>query len=126
MPYRIEFVGNGVESHFYGHVTLEDLREAAHYQWSRPEWDNTRYELADFSEADYFEIDPVFLSAVSKFGDAATRYSKRSKVALIAGNDQVTKMLELYVESSQNAMFEVQLFPDRQAAEVWLADVAKS
>lgn len=100
MPYTINWSDDHTIVVFTGLVTFQELREigATHYGDSR--FDDLRYVIVDFSQADLAQItldEPIILASLDS---VAVAYNARLKLALVIADEYQRSLCEKYIKDS--------------------------
>ena len=118
MAYQLTWEPNGVYWKYTGNVTGEEIVEASTTIYSDPRFDNLRYKLVDFLDAENISIDKDDVELISYQHIAAARYNPRIKTAIVSKT--YSYLLQLFVENLRISEWEVEVFHHLDNANKWI------
>ena len=111
----------GTVAEFFGKITLDTILEVDQKHYNDPRFDEIRYELYDFAQADLSEvrISDVQVPAAYDFG--ASHINRRIKVASVATDPHAIELCKHYISVSKgvNSSWSFPIFDNRESALEW-------
>ena len=119
MGYEITWETRGACKRFFGHVTGAELMRSVEEIESDPRFDSVRYVVNDFLAVESFSVSEENVLTISAIDGAASITNPNIKVAIVATDDRVRAMAELYANSPLNT-YPTRIFTNMDAARDWV------
>jgi hypothetical protein len=121
MLYKLTWSKAGTVAEFFGKITLDTILEVDQKHYNDPRFDDIRYELYDFTQADLsgVHVSDVQVPAAYDFG--ASHINRSIKVASVATDPHAIELCEHYISVSKgiNSSWSFAIFDDRESALEW-------
>jgi len=85
-----------------------------------PIFDKMHYIIADFLDADQFDITEEQVEEIAALDRAAAMSNPRMKVAIVASEKHIQQLAALYVDSSQGSQWKSKIFDNLEDARQWV------
>jgi len=119
MAYKLAWEANGVYWKYSGNISGQEIIDASTEIYGDPRFDELKYKLADFSDADTVDISEEEIKLITLQHAASSRSNTRIKNAIVInGNDERAKIFVDYLSS--NSGWEVRAFDQLNEANQWL------
>lgn len=120
MAFELLWEPRGVYKRFYGYVTDAELMEAVVTIESDARFDGLRFVINDFLGIEGFSVSEDNVLTISAIDNAASRTNPNIKIAVVATDQRVHELANIYADSPLNA-YPTEIFPNPDAARTWLA-----
>lgn len=120
MAFEIVWEIRGAYKRFRGHVTDEELLQSSILVEGDSRFDSLRYVINDFLAVESYSVSEAKVRIVSAIDAAAALSNPHIRIAIVATDQQIHALAELYVASPLNA-YPTQIFGDIEDARAWLA-----
>ena len=121
VPYSIEWKEKYAYMTFTGIVTGRDiLQGVARCVYADERFDNMRYALVNFSEAESFDVAEKEIKSLAYQDMVAAKSNPNTKMAIVAPQDIMKKLAEIYAEYSEPSQWETRVFDTVEDANQWL------
>lgn len=120
MPYSVEWLRQGIIWTFFGIVTSEEALRSNQELYGDPRFDNTRFQLADFSTVEKVEFTVSDVKRIAYLDRAAALTNGNLRVAIIADQSILEDYMLTYAKFAPRNAWKVKLFQTREEACGWL------
>ena len=118
MAYKLKWEPHGVYWKYSGKVSGEEIIQASTSIYGDSRFDDLRYKLVDFLEAEAVDIDEKQVDIIAHQHMAAAISNPHIKTAIVSEEDLV--MAARFVANLSASPWEVRLFHNLDAANSWL------
>lgn len=124
MPYKTSWEENGIVWKFYGDVTAEEIENANDEFYRDERSDTTSYQIIDALEVNHVEWNDIDIKEMAAQDKGASLLLNKIRVAYISTNENITAVLEKYIEISRilNSSWEFKGFTQLESAREWATD----
>lgn len=121
MVYAIVWNSKGAITRFTGKVGIEEINQANNEHYGDARYDEIKYQLFDFTEADLSSIAADDAKYPAAYDKAATIYKFYLRVAMVVADDYTQALCEEYIKLSQryNSGWEFGVFSTLKEALTW-------
>lgn len=120
MSHETEFQEAGLVWTFRGNISYDEIIAANSEAWNRADWDELKYQICDFTNAESIELGEEDMKAASYTDRAAVQRRGLLKVAIVATKPEVVKVCHFYMDQVDGEKnISAALFPNRLEAFVW-------
>ena len=119
MPYQLHWEPNGVYWKYYGIVIGKEIINATTIIYGDPRFDNLKYKLLDFLDAENIKIDDLEIAKIAYQHRAAQLSNPNVKNALVV-KPESTALANKFSDLLSGSNWEVQVFHDLEAANTWV------
>lgn len=119
VPYEITWEPEGIYWHFSGAVSAAEAKQSNLDVYGNPRFDDIRYQIADFLDVTSFHADDADLHEISTIDGVAAIYSRAVKVALIATDPKVIRLLEAYCQTIAGTPWQARIFHNLEEGRSW-------
>lgn len=120
MAYEILWETGGVNKHFHGHVTDDELIQSLVQVESDPRFDSIRYVINDFLQVEDFTVSEDGVLMASAIDRGAAQSNPHIRIAVVATDTQVHALAKLYAASPVNA-YPTEVFLNDCEARRWIS-----
>lgn len=125
MTYKLEWEPRGVYWEYSGTVTGQEIHDASILIYGDPRFDNIRYKLVNFFNAETIDIDEDEVNMIAFQHKAAALSNPRVKTAIVINYNtslanNSANMLKLFISNLTASSWEVKAFQNLQDANSWL------
>ena len=120
MPYTTIWKDKGVCWTFHGTVTGKEILQCDLDIYGDERFDCLRYQIADFSGAEGFELNEFEVKKIAYLDKAAAATNPEIKVAIVAPQDFIREMSNLYAKYADDSPWETRIFDTVDQAKQWL------
>ncbi len=123
MAFELVWEPRGVYKRFYGYVTDTELMDSVVTIESDARFDGLRFVINDFLGVEGFAVSEDNILTISAIDNAASRTNPNIKIAVVATDQRVHDLANIYADSPLNA-YPTAIFPTPDAARTWLGGFA--
>ena len=121
MSYQLLDEDQGLVFRFSGNVNYGEITIANQKGWEHPGWDKHQYQIWDFCNAKQLDASELEAKMTASMDKVHTQRTRPMKFALVSDNEQIIKLLEVYVAISEGENMEAQIFTDEASARDWIS-----
>jgi hypothetical protein len=118
MPFKTTREPHGLLTDWWGHSTNAEMVQMQEKAHCHPDFNSVRYSIHDFSKCENFEPSSCDVEFSAAIDGAASRTSKRLKIAIVAANAGVSEMVSRYIDLGLSP-YQVKFFASLQEAREW-------
>lgn len=123
MPYKTVWEEKGVCWQYSGNVTGEELFQTALEFYEDERFDEVKYLLVDLRKVKQYDGSVGQLEKIAVMDMGAAYTNPRVKVAIVAVEDQIRRLAELYASISRTSSWETIIFDNLSDARLWTSSV---
>lgn len=120
MPFTSKWIEARVEKVATGKVTGEEIIQSNLEMYGDERFDRVKYGIADFTQAESFEIADKEVKAIAYLDMAAAKSKPNFKVAIVAPQDVMNKLANAYTGYGEKSPWETEVFDTLEQARQWL------
>jgi len=118
MPYQIITEPEGLMIVITGLYSDAEMNEASVKSWEHPNWLHNRYQIVDLTGIEGYSIEQSDVAVMAMKDNIAFRQIP-TKMALIAVDQSIVDLCNVYIDSVKSETMQTQIFPDEASARAW-------
>ena len=122
MSYSISWLEDGVCVKAKGIYTLEDNLKANGELYGDPRFEDLKFQIGDFTDADTSEFTKKTANVVGKMESVSTVWNDKLRVAHITNDQELIKLIKVYEESLVNSNWVFAIFDNYDDAFEWCTE----
>lgn len=122
MNYSLDWKNKGFYIKLFGLVNISHVHEVNEILYTRPEFDNAKFQLWDFNEIDDVEINDEMIEGVeilSIMDKVAMSWNNKMKIAFVAEKEVVVFLANKYISEINNTNWSGRIFSNFGEAQEW-------
>lgn len=121
MLYKLTWNKEGTVAEFFGKISLDTILEVDQKHYNDPRFDEIRYELYDFTQADLSGVYICDVQVPAAYDYGASHINRYIKVASVATDPHAIELCKHYINVSKgiNSSWSFGIFEDRESALKW-------
>ena len=122
MSYNITWQDSNVILSFESNVIYQDIYEADNIIYGDPRFDNMKYQIADFSKLEKFELTEEEVQIIAALDKSSSRWNNEIKLAVVTSDSYLIERIKPYIESMQDTNWSIKIFKNIFEAKKWCTD----
>ncbi len=120
MAYKITWEENGMLIKWTGLITASDNIMANGEFYGNSKYDTSRYQICDFSDAEFDEFTEKQLRIISDLELKASSWNSNLKVVHITKDPELIKNIKLYEKKLESSGWEFMICDSMEEARIWV------
>ena len=119
MSYKLTWQDSNAIISFEGIVVFQDLYEAGNIMYGDRRYDNMKYQIADFSKTEKFEVTEQEIKIIAALDKSSSRWNNIIKLAIVSSDSCLLKKIMPYIESMKDTAWSIKIFENIFEAKKW-------
>jgi hypothetical protein len=119
MSYTIDWIGNNAIISLKGHVDFKDIDTADGMLYGDSRYEKMEFQIFDMTDVENFNISKQDMQVIGVMDKNSSLWNKKMKVALVAKNESIVKLIEVYIEVMKATEWHIKIFPELDEALKW-------
>ena len=119
MSYNITWQDSNVIISFEGNVNYQDVNEADNIVYGDSRFDDMKYQIADFSKIEKFELTEEEVRIIAMLDKSSSRWNNKIKLAVVTLDLYLLERIKPYIETMQDTEWSIKIFENIFEAKKW-------
>jgi len=119
MSYNITWQDSNVIISFEGNVNYQDVNEADNIVYGDSRFDDMKYQIADFSKIEKFELTEDEVQIIAMLDKSSSRWNNKIKLAVVTLDLYLLERIKPYIETMQDTEWSIKIFENIFEAKKW-------
>ena len=119
MSYNITWQDSNVIISFEGNVNYQDVNEADNIVYGDSRFDDMKYQIADFSKIEKFELTEQEVQIIAMLDKSSSRWNNKIKLAVVTLDLYLLERIKPYIETMQDTEWSIKIFENIFEAKKW-------
>ena len=119
MSYNITWQDSNVIISFEGNVNYQDINEADNIVYGDSRFDDMKYQIADFSKIEKFELTEEEVQVIAMLDKSSSRWNNKIKLAVVTLDLYLLERIKPYIETMQDTEWSIKIFENIFEAKKW-------
>ena len=119
MSYNITWQDSNVIISFEGNVNYQDVNEADNIVYGDSRFDDMKYQIADFSKIEKFELTEEEVQIIAMLDKSSSRWNNKIKLAVVTLDLNLLERIKPYIETMQDTEWSIKIFENIFEAKKW-------
>ena len=119
MSYNITWQDSNVIISFEGNVNYQDVNEADNFVYGDSRFDDMKYQIADFSKIEKFELTEDEVQIIAMLDKSSSRWNNKIKLAVVTLDLNLLERIKPYIETMQDTEWSIKIFENIFEAKRW-------
>ena len=122
MSYNITWQDSNVIISFEGNVNYQDVNEADNIVYGDSRFDDMKYQIADFSKIEKFELTEDEVQIIAMLDKSSSRWNNKIKLAVVTLDLYLLERIKPYIEALQDTEWSIKIFENIFEAKKWCVE----